>query len=335
MWIKSHCRDVADIRFSRLARRLGIEIPQAYGHIIFLRQWCVEHCGGPQLDGLDADEVETAAQWKGEPGKFTLAALDSDLLIVTESVTPALYDSLRNNHGAVALNGVALADWDEILGSVRNSLKQKRWRDKNKMAQIGDLKQSNKKEPLRNGDVTVDPQIRLDKIRLEEDMSSSTYEPDAAQVKIQQVVEYYRKHHPRARPGAKEKKAIKARLADGYDVSELCQAIDGCHITPYNLGHNEQGAKYLQLELIMRSSSHVQRFAETWASTEPSHGNHESTDWQRLAASNGVVLDAINAARVAQALSENKDHFEKAVRKYSGTSLPQGDLVGRILADVA
>lgn len=74
------------------------------------------------------------------------------------------------------------------------------------------------------------------------------------------VVEHYQKHHPRSRPGDKERKKIRALLKDGYSPVDLCEAIDGCHRTPYNLGANDSGQKYLELELICRDSSHVDRF---------------------------------------------------------------------------
>ncbi len=62
--------------------------------------------------------------------------------------------------------------------------------------------------------------------------------------------------------GAKRKKAVKARLAQGYTVDDLCRAVDGCLATPFNRGVNEGGVVYDDLELICRSESHVDRFRQ-------------------------------------------------------------------------
>ena len=81
------------------------------------------------------------------------------------------------------------------------------------------------------------------------------------------VFAHYRTHHPRSHPKpsskSKEWRAIAERLREGYSVDDLCAAIDGCHLTPHNLGENDRGQKYLGLELIMRTGSQVDRFAET------------------------------------------------------------------------
>lgn len=55
-------------------------------------------------------------------------------------------------------------------------------------------------------------------------------------------------------------KKIKLRLKDGYTVDEIKQAIDGCSMTPHNMGQNENGKKYDDIELICRTGTHVERF---------------------------------------------------------------------------
>lgn len=61
----------------------------------------------------------------------------------------------------------------------------------------------------------------------------------------------------------KDRKAkVRARLKEGYTVEQLCQAIDGCSRTPHNMGQNDQGQLYNDLELICRSGSQVDRFMQ-------------------------------------------------------------------------
>jgi hypothetical protein len=79
---------------------------------------------------------------------------------------------------------------------------------------------------------------------------------------VDRVIEHYRSHHPKAQPGKVERTKIRDRLADGYSVADLCRAIDGCHLSPFNQGQNERGRRYDTLELIVRNSSQVQKFME-------------------------------------------------------------------------
>lgn len=81
---------------------------------------------------------------------------------------------------------------------------------------------------------------------------------------IRSVVDHYRTYHPKAlRSLSKESKTylgVKGRLEDGYTVTELIEAIDGMHKSPFHCGQNKQGTKYLSLELCMRNPEHVESF---------------------------------------------------------------------------
>lgn len=74
------------------------------------------------------------------------------------------------------------------------------------------------------------------------------------------VVEHYQKFHPQAHPDLKVRAKIKARLNDGYTAEQLCKAIDGCHLSPWHCGMNDNGRKYQGLELIIRDSTKVDQF---------------------------------------------------------------------------
>lgn len=66
--------------------------------------------------------------------------------------------------------------------------------------------------------------------------------------------------HPRAVLDDKRRKLIEARLKDGYSAEDLCQAVTGCSLSPFNMGQNDSGSRYDGLELILRDSSKVDRF---------------------------------------------------------------------------
>lgn len=91
--------------------------------------------------------------------------------------------------------------------------------------------------------------------------------PDEDMHPCEVVIRHYKKHHPRRFPkihsGLKEWRLIKDRMdRDGFDVMALCDAIDGCHVSPHHMGENEQRTRYDSLELIVRDAKHVQAFID-------------------------------------------------------------------------
>jgi len=54
---------------------------------------------------------------------------------------------------------------------------------------------------------------------------------------------------------------VQARLKDGFQVSDLKRAVDGCAMNPWNNGA-ETGKVYDDLELICRNATKVEQFRE-------------------------------------------------------------------------
>ena len=77
-----------------------------------------------------------------------------------------------------------------------------------------------------------------------------------------EVFEYWQRtlNHPTAKLDAKRVKAIKGRLADGYTVGDLCQAVDGCKYDPFSQGQNDRQAVFDDIELICRDGPKVDKF---------------------------------------------------------------------------
>lgn len=57
----------------------------------------------------------------------------------------------------------------------------------------------------------------------------------------------------------------------GFFEEQLIQAINGCAMTPHNMGVGT-GQAYNDIELILRDAAHIERFIET-ATREPQKGN--------------------------------------------------------------
>lgn len=78
---------------------------------------------------------------------------------------------------------------------------------------------------------------------------------------VSNVFNYWKEklNHPRAVLTDDRKKKIR-RALEHYSAEDLRKAIDGCAVTPHNMGQNDSGEKYDDIELIVRDAKHVERF---------------------------------------------------------------------------
>ncbi len=79
---------------------------------------------------------------------------------------------------------------------------------------------------------------------------------------IQKIFEYWKKimGHPTSKLDGKRKSIIRKALKFGYSEIELCEAIQGCSLTPHNIGDNDRGQRYDGLNLILRDADQIDRF---------------------------------------------------------------------------
>jgi hypothetical protein len=79
---------------------------------------------------------------------------------------------------------------------------------------------------------------------------------------VMSVFEHWRRvmDHPKAVLDKQRRRYIRLALDGGYTVEDLCLAITGCSLTPYNCGQNDRGERYDGLHLILRSADQIDRF---------------------------------------------------------------------------
>ena len=79
---------------------------------------------------------------------------------------------------------------------------------------------------------------------------------------IQEVFSHWQvtMNHPRAKLDTKRQNKVAQALKLGYSVEDLKQAINGCSMTPYNMGKNDNNQIYDDISLIFRDSDHIERF---------------------------------------------------------------------------
>lgn len=90
-------------------------------------------------------------------------------------------------------------------------------------------------------------------------------DPEAAD--IQEIFEFWKEtmHTPRSKLDDLRKRRIRAALKK-YSKSDICAAIIGCSQTPHNMGHNETGERYDDIELILRNASKIEKFIRNFNS---------------------------------------------------------------------
>lgn len=92
--------------------------------------------------------------------------------------------------------------------------------------------------------------------------------------------------HPNAKMDKKRKQLIKSALSLGYSVDDICHAIDGCSVTPHNVGDNEKGERYDGLHIILKSADQIDRFINNFHAPPK-----KLTPADRLAKENMDVVD--------------------------------------------
>lgn len=94
-----------------------------------------------------------------------------------------------------------------------------------------------------------------------DEVLANTHEPESGAL---QVFTYWqvKMSHPRAKFDKKRRSRIQAAFKLGYHIDQLKQAIDGCALTPFNMGQNKDGQKYDSIDLIFRDAEHIERFMQ-------------------------------------------------------------------------
>lgn len=104
----------------------------------------------------------------------------------------------------------------------------------------------------------------------------------------------YREYHPRAMLSPERGRLIDRRLAEGYPVDLLIDAIHGNHADPHCNGENDRLKQYHAINLILRDADHIERYAELAEAVRPLDPVEVAWDqYQRWAS--GSPLGAVGA----------------------------------------
>ena len=75
-WSESHQELRDHPKTKRMARRLGISVPAAIGHLHCLWWWAMDYAPDGDISDYDAEDIADAAMWDGDAEQFLQALID-------------------------------------------------------------------------------------------------------------------------------------------------------------------------------------------------------------------------------------------------------------------
>lgn len=215
-WVKSHQEIRQHPKTRRLARLLGISVPQAVGHLHLLWWWAVDYAGDGDLSDYDAYDIADAAMWEGDPEGW-VAAL----------VTAGYID--RQEGGSLVLH-----DWNEYQGNYIEKREKATKRKRKSRASHNDVTRDTSVTDA--GHDVLDRDLDLDKTREEqkhqqqqhadarEELPLQPIERDQAGfVAVKDAVE---KATGRLTTEFQVSKLLLFALDDGLDIALILRAIE-------------------------------------------------------------------------------------------------------------
>lgn len=103
---------------------------------------------------------------------------------------------------------------------------------------------------------------------------------------IREVFEHWQivMQHPKAKLDGNRKSEIGRALKLGFSLDECKAAIDGCSVTPHNIGQNDRGTRYDGLHVIFRNAESVERFISNASNPPTNNGTRQPTRRERVEA---------------------------------------------------
>jgi hypothetical protein len=260
-WIPSQVGLQHHPKTRRVARALGAAIPHVVGYLHCLWYWTLAYAPDGDLEDFEPDDLADAAGWEGDPDTFVNALLDC---------------GSKGHPGFLGkVNGrLVVHDWEDNQGDAYRARIQAAAKKRAQRAQQGqeqgDVPEVGESVPEAGDSVPITRDLARAKDQTDKTIKPlSDAEPsdgsiDAGIGPVREVFDYWREamghSDAKLKAGSKRARAVRGRLKDGYTVTQLKQAIDGCRASPHHRGQNATGTVYDDLELICRDEVHVEQF---------------------------------------------------------------------------
>ena len=223
-------------------------------YVIRMWSWTSRYAARGRLADGARTALETACGWRGKPGALVSALIDCGFL----DVEP---------------DGLEVHDWWDMQGQAVEKAEKDAERKRKRRADGAETARRRRAD----GAGTLRDVTRRNETGRITTLSANVGAVFAYWAAVMAV--------KGAVLSPKRQKAVEGRLADGYDVEALKEAIDGCAKTPHNMGQNDRGTKFNDLELICRSPENVDRFRSAKGPTKSASApvSAESVDWAKVA----------------------------------------------------
>ena len=164
-YVEAHAGLRDHLKTKKVARLLGVPKVQVIGHLLCLWWWCQEYAQDGDLSGFDAADIADAAEWEGDPQTFVNALLNCG------AKGGAGFLHHDPDTGALLVN-----DWYQYGGKLfvqreqaAERMRKMRARNANNTDGYDDV--------TRNDTVTVTRVTPIDKIRIDNNISSADAAP--------------------------------------------------------------------------------------------------------------------------------------------------------------
>jgi hypothetical protein len=256
-WIKV-CADLFD---HPRAVDLGDELgrPMAWGHLVALWGWCAQYAPTGRVEARNVGRtVERAARWDGEPGAFVAAAVATGWLALEDgAATVCGWDDHQRAH-------LDKAEKDRLRVAQKRASDVSRVCRATVARQSGDClttvagekekeKEREREEELSSGEPDAPPPLTPAKLEREADVTT--------------VLAHWRERvdMPRAaiegKAGEGRRKRVRARLAEGLSVADLCLVADGAARDDWLMGRDPKARPggWRDVETVYRDRAQCER----------------------------------------------------------------------------
>lgn len=228
-WFELHQELCAHPKTKRLAKTLGICLPQAVGHCVCLWTWAMSYAQDGVLTDYGQDGIADAAQWPGDPDVFVTAMIGCGV-----GDKPGFIEWTSED-------GLIIHDWEDYAGKYiekrdREKLRQRERRSQDKVR--GHTPNVHSTLPQHTKDVAE--QIREDKIREDKSTEDTESAPLGAAPSPDPVPEPVVEPEPAPEPKPKKPRAV----PEGGQSDMFGAIADACQLdAKIKAGHIARTAK--------------------------------------------------------------------------------------------
>lgn len=249
----------------KLIRRHG---DGAAWRLICLFLWVAENRSDGNLAGMSVEDIELASDWQGDEGAFVAALSDVGFLDGEEGGY-SVHDWAEHNPWAAGAHDRSEASkWAALCKRYGRAGAAERMPEYAERMRTPPEPQESGSDPDAE---LCDPHAAGTNPQCPVSVSVSVSDTDTALVDskpptdVETVFDHWRQvmDSPRSILDRKRAGLIRQALKLGYTVDDLRAAINGCRMTPHNMGVNERGTRFNGLDLILRNADNIDRFMGT------------------------------------------------------------------------